>query len=87
MQGARQRREEKDGLFGSDDLMSDFSEDQVDQIDGGSSHDTSVTDHKASQSETMQFGFGLKQLISKPSFITDDSMGSQTLQNWAFLYD
>jgi len=85
MQGARQRkREDLDG-FSSDDSMNEFSEDQVDQIDAGSSHDTSITDHKskASQSEMHQFGFGLKQLINKPSFIMDDAMGSQTLQNWA----
>ena len=78
MQGARQRkREDLDG-FSSDDSMNEFSEDQVDQIDAGSSHDTSITDHKskASQSEMHQFGFGLKQLINKPSFIMDDAMGS-----------
>ena len=66
MQGARQRKREeaeykKDGFCSDDSMSGEFSEDQVDQIDAGlsSSHDTSITDHKASQSE-MQFGFGLK---------------------------
>ena len=61
MQGARQRKREiaeRHSGFSSDDLSEDFSEDQVDQIEVGSSHDTSITDHKESD---LQFDFELKQ--------------------------